>query len=37
MKNGKVIEQANHQELYAQKGHYYQLWQQQIPDDLKIR
>lgn len=36
MKNGKVVEQASHQELYAQKGHYFKLWQQQLPKDLKV-
>ncbi len=28
---GKVIEQGSHNELYAKKGNYYKLWQQQIP------
>lgn len=29
---GKVIEQGSHKNLYTQKGTYYQLWQQQLPD-----
>ena len=28
---GEVLEQGNHKELYAKKGHYYNLWQQQMP------
>ena len=28
---GKVLEQGNHKELYAEKGHYFNLWQQQMP------
>ncbi|MGS2740267.1 peptidase domain-containing ABC transporter [Sinomicrobium sp. M5D2P17] len=29
---GEVIEEGSHKELYHNKGHYYKLWQQQIPD-----
>ena len=29
--NGKVLEEGSHDELFAQKGHYYNLWQQQMP------
>ena len=28
---GNVLEKGNHTFLYAKKGHYYNLWQQQIP------
>lgn len=28
---GKILENGSHQELYAKKGHYYNLWQQQMP------
>lgn len=31
LEKGKVLEQGNHKELYAKKGHYYNLWQQQMP------
>ncbi|MCD8448223.1 peptidase domain-containing ABC transporter [Tenacibaculum dicentrarchi] len=31
LEKGKVLEQGNHAVLYAEKGHYYNLWQQQIP------
>ncbi|CAL2085104.1 Peptidase C39 [Tenacibaculum dicentrarchi] len=31
LEKGKVLEQGNHTVLYAKKGHYYNLWQQQIP------
>ncbi|WP_461533830.1 peptidase domain-containing ABC transporter [Sinomicrobium sp.] len=29
---GEVIEEGNHRQLYDSKGHYYKLWQQQMPD-----
>ncbi len=32
LEQGKVIEQGSHKELYAKKGQYYQLWQQQSPN-----
>jgi len=32
LENGEVLEQGNHKELYAKKGHYYNLWQQQMPN-----
>ncbi len=31
LEKGKVLEQGSHNELYAKKGNYYNLWQQQIP------
>jgi len=31
LQKGTVLEQGNHQTLYTSKGHYYSLWQQQIP------
>ena len=31
LQKGEVLEQGNHKELYNSKGHYYYLWQQQIP------
>jgi ABC-type bacteriocin transporter len=31
LQKGKVLEQGSHKELYAAKGHYYNLWQQQMP------
>jgi len=30
LENGKVTEQGNHEELYAQSGQYYRMWQKQI-------
>jgi len=42
LEKGKVVEQGSHQELFNKKGHYYKLWQQQMPVlidnqiDLKI-
>lgn len=32
LEKGEVVEQGSHKELYADKGHYYTLWQQQIPE-----
>lgn len=32
LEKGKVLEQGNHKELYAKKGLYYNLWQQQMPN-----
>tara|TARA_R110001606_G_scaffold397304_1_gene573418 strand:+ start:5368 stop:7533 length:2166 start_codon:yes stop_codon:yes gene_type:complete len=32
LEKGEVLEQGNHKELYAKKEHYYNLWQQQMPD-----
>ncbi|RAV29607.1 peptidase domain-containing ABC transporter [Sinomicrobium soli] len=29
---GEVIEEGDHRQLYGSKGHYYKLWQQQMPD-----
>ena len=29
---GKVLEQGSHSKLYKSQGHYYNLWQQQIPE-----
>jgi ATP-binding cassette subfamily B protein len=31
LQKGAVLEQGSHNELYADKGHYYNLWQQQMP------
>jgi ABC-type bacteriocin transporter len=31
LKNGKLVEQGTHQELYAKKDGYFKLWQQQLP------
>jgi ATP-binding cassette subfamily B protein len=31
LQKGNVLEQGNHKQLYANKGHYYNLWQQQMP------
>jgi ABC-type bacteriocin transporter len=31
LENGKVIEQGKHDELYAAKGRYFQMWEKQIP------
>jgi ABC-type bacteriocin transporter len=31
LQKGEVLEQGSHKELYANKGHYYNLWQQQMP------
>jgi ATP-binding cassette subfamily B protein len=31
LRDGKITEQGNHTELYAQQGYYYQMWQQQMP------
>ncbi len=32
LEKGEVIEQGSHKELYAKKGHYYNLWKQQMPN-----
>jgi len=32
LEKGQVIEEGNHIELYRKKGHYYKLWQQQMPN-----
>tara|TARA_R110000868_G_C10949834_1_gene767723 strand:+ start:2359 stop:3159 length:801 start_codon:yes stop_codon:yes gene_type:complete len=29
---GNVLEEGSHKELYSKKEHYYNLWQQQMPD-----
>jgi ATP-binding cassette subfamily B protein len=31
LEKGKVLEKGSHNELYANKGAYYQLWKQQMP------
>ncbi len=31
LENGKVVEEGTHKDLYNRKGHYYRLWQQQLP------
>jgi len=32
LEKGQVLEQGSHAALYNKKGHYYNLWQQQMPD-----
>jgi len=32
LENGKVIEQGMHDELYALKGRYFQMWEKQLPN-----
>jgi len=32
LNKGEVLEEGCHKKLYNEKGHYYKLWQQQIPD-----
>ena len=32
LEKGKVLEQGSHQELYHEKGIYYDLWQKQMPE-----
>ncbi len=31
MDKGEIVEEGSHEELMASKGHYYELWQQQLP------
>jgi len=31
LENGKVIDQGTHKVLYEKKGHYFNLWKQQLP------
>jgi ATP-binding cassette subfamily B protein len=35
MEKGKIIESGSHHELLAQRGMYYQLWQDQIGEDIE--
>lgn len=35
LSRGQVVEQGTHAELYFKEGHYYQLWQKQLPSSLK--
>lgn len=35
MEQGKFIEQGTHQELIEQKGRYYNLWKDQLPDNME--
>ena len=35
MSEGRIVENGNHNHLMSQKGIYYNLWSQQISDDLK--
>jgi ATP-binding cassette, subfamily C, bacteriocin exporter len=32
LNKGKILEQGSHKKLYAKKGAYYSLWQNQLPD-----
>lgn len=32
LEKGEILEQGNHNLLYAKKGHYFNLWQQQMPN-----
>jgi ATP-binding cassette subfamily B protein len=34
LEKGNVLEQGSHKELYAKKGNYYNLWQQQMPKSI---
>ncbi len=36
LENGKLLEQGPHNELYGQKGIYYELWQKQMPEVLNL-
>lgn len=31
LREGKITERGNHNELYTQQGYYYQMWQRQMP------
>ncbi|WP_340075212.1 peptidase domain-containing ABC transporter [Leptobacterium sp. I13] len=31
---GNILEEGAHKELYSKKGHYYNLWQQQVPENI---
>jgi len=35
LEKGKVVEKGNHEDLLRQKGFYYDLWQQQLPENFK--
>ncbi len=37
LEKGKVIEQGSHKELFNKKKHYFNLWDQQIPEILNIK
>ncbi len=32
---GKVLEEGSHKDLFSKKGHYFDLWQQQMPIPIK--
>ncbi|UII76257.1 peptidase domain-containing ABC transporter [Flagellimonas sp. HMM57] len=34
LEQGRILEEGSHKELYEQKGAYYKLWQQQIPQSV---
>ena len=33
VKNGKIVEKGRHEELLAEKGHYYKLYTKQYEED----
>jgi ATP-binding cassette subfamily B protein len=35
LENGKLIEEGSYESLMLQKGHYYKLWQNQLPKEMK--
>ena len=37
VRDGKIVEQGNHQGLMAQKGYYYKLYTRQYEDDATIK
>jgi ABC-type multidrug transport system fused ATPase/permease subunit len=34
LENGKLIEEGSYPELMKSKGHYYKLWQNQLPKEV---
>jgi ATP-binding cassette subfamily B protein len=37
LRNGCVVEEGSHQELYSKQGSYFAMWQKQIPKELLIQ